>query len=51
MGWEMVVCVGGIIGKGIGVVDPRHAREGIFYKISILNIQERLKEDPGERRK
>ena len=44
------MCVGGIIGKGIGVVDPRHVREVKYDKISILNIQERLKEDPGERR-
>ena len=44
------MCVGGIIGKGIGLGDPRHTREGIFDKLSILNIQERLKEDPGERR-
>ena len=36
------MCVGVIIGKGVGVGYPRHAREGIFDKIFILNIQERL---------
>ena len=42
------MCVGGIIGKGIGMDIPIHAREGSYDKGSRLKIQERPKEYPGE---